>query len=57
MNDEDGPFVASIVYAEIAKSDSFNLDTIPYALDLAVHKLQSRGVSPYRWAPFIHMGA
>lgn len=57
MNDEDGPFVAKHVYQELVKGEYIDTDQVPYALDLAVQRLRQRGVSPHRWAPYIHMGA
>ena len=57
MGDEDGPFVAEIVYRELMKGDTLDCDSVPYALDDAVQQLRQQGVPPYRWATFIHMGA
>lgn len=57
MNDEDGPLIARTVYSELVKYGLDDVDTIPYALDLAVEQLRKKGVPPYRWAPYIHMGA
>lgn len=59
MNDEDGPFIAKIVYKELLQGDTaiIAIDKVPYALDLAVRKLRESGAPPYRWAPYIHMGA
>lgn len=57
MNDEDGPIVAKTLYSELMKNDMWDPDAIPFALDLAVRKLRKSGVPPYRWAPYIHMGA
>ncbi len=57
MNDEDGPVVAKIVYSELMKEQFWDPDVIPFALDLAIRTLRRSGVPPYRWAPYIHMGA
>ena len=57
MNDEDGPFIAKVVYEELVKNNHLDLTAVPYALDLAVQKLRKTGVPPHRWAPYIHMGA
>lgn len=56
MGDEDGPFVAKEVYRAIWQEEVLDLDTIPYALDLAVLKMRKRQVPPHRWVPYIHMG-
>lgn len=56
MNDRDGPIVAQIVYGELFKDGVMDVDVIPYALDRAVQKLRVEGVSPSRWAPYIHIG-
>lgn len=59
MDDVDGPEVAAMVYQELLKdgSDTLNGDAVPYALDRAVQKLRAKGLSPSRWAPYVHMGA
>ena len=59
MDDIDGPTVAKIVYEELyrAGAEMLDLDTIPYALDLAVRKLRASGLSASRWAPYVHFGA
>jgi hypothetical protein len=56
MSDEDGPNVAQHVYDKIFQGTVFDLDDIPYALDGAVRMLRAPGVSPSRWALFVHMG-
>lgn len=56
MADADGPTVAKHVYDYILKSDTFDLDDVPYALDEAVQLLRDKGVPASRWAPFMHMG-
>lgn len=58
MGDEDGPLVARVVYEELLKRDTFELDDIPYALDDAVQRLREDfTIGPERWATFIHVGA
>jgi hypothetical protein len=57
MNDVDGPLVASTVYKCLFENETLNPGLIPYALDEAVQKLRLQGVSPSRWATYIHMGA
>jgi len=58
MNDNDGPLIAGTIYEELFKNPTASLDpgTIPYALDLAIQKLQQNGVHPSRWATYIHVG-
>jgi hypothetical protein len=57
MNDADGPRIAKLFYERLFSADIITLDAIPYALDYAVDELRKSGVSPERWATFIHMGA
>jgi hypothetical protein len=57
MDDIDGPQVAKLFYERLFAEDVITLDAIPYALDYAVAELRKSGVSPSRWATFIHMGA
>jgi hypothetical protein len=57
MEDSDGPQVAKLFYERLFAEDVITLNTIPYALDYAVSELRKSGVSPMRWATFIHMGA
>jgi hypothetical protein len=57
MNDVDGPRVAKLFYKTLFLEEVITLDAIPYALDRAVSELRMYGVSPERWATFIHMGA
>jgi hypothetical protein len=56
MNDVDGPLVASTVYKCLFENETLDPCLIPYALDEAVQKLRLQGVSPSRWATYIHMG-
>jgi hypothetical protein len=55
--DDDGPKVAEWFYEEFLSNEVVDADSVAYALDVAVGKLRATGVAPYRWAPFIHMGA
>jgi hypothetical protein len=55
--DDDGPNVAKWFYEELLSKEVVDADSVAYALDTAVGKLRESGVSPDRWAPFIHMGA
>jgi hypothetical protein len=55
--DDDGPNVAQWFYEELLSKEVVDADSVAYALDTAVGKLRESGVSPDRWAPFIHMGA
>jgi hypothetical protein len=57
MGDTDGPLIAKHFYARLFAEDVITLGAIPYALDYAVTELKKTGVSPERWATFIHMGA
>jgi hypothetical protein len=57
MNDIDGPLVASRVYQCLFENETLDPDIIPYALDDAVQELRLQGVSPSRWATYIHIGA
>ena len=58
MDDIDGPTVAKTVYEELFCGGAEMLDheAIPYALDLAVRKLRSKGLSASRWASYVHFG-
>jgi hypothetical protein len=56
MNDGDGPDIATTVYRGLCKGDALDLDAVPFALDDAVREMRVCGVSPSRWAPYIHMG-
>jgi hypothetical protein len=56
MHDQDGPTVAQAVYEALFRSETFNLDDVPYALDEAVQVLRTLGMPAERWAPFMHMG-
>jgi hypothetical protein len=57
MNDADGPQVAELFYKRLFANDIITLDAIPYALDHAIGELRKSGITPERWATFIHMGA
>jgi hypothetical protein len=57
MGDVDGPTVAVSVYEELFKNDELDPRVIPYALDDAVQRLRNLGISPHRWATFVHIGA
>jgi hypothetical protein len=57
MCDYDGPRVARWVYAVLLEKQAFDLNDVPYALDEAVQRLRKEGISPNRWATFMHMGA
>jgi hypothetical protein len=56
MYDEDGPEVARAIYEALFRSEAFNLDDVPYALDETVQALRKAGVPAQRWALFMHMG-
>jgi CHAT domain-containing protein len=55
--DVDGPKVAKWFYEELLARQVVDVDSVAYALDSAVGHLRASGVSPERWAPFIHVGA
>ncbi|KAI0344929.1 hypothetical protein BDW22DRAFT_979978 [Trametopsis cervina] len=59
MTDADGPLIAQWFYEELLTKEILELDDIPYALDMAVRKLRDcrPGISPARWAPYVHIGA
>jgi hypothetical protein len=57
MNDADGPTVAKVFYEALLAKPVIDQDSVPFALDAAIQWLRERGVPPYRWATFIHMGA
>jgi hypothetical protein len=57
ISDVDGPKVAEWFYEELLAREVVDGDSVAYALDSAVGKLRASGVTPERWAPFIHMGA
>lgn len=58
MDDVAGPTVAGTVYEELYHdgAEVLDPDTVPYALDLAIRKLRTKGVAASRWAPYIHLG-
>jgi hypothetical protein len=55
--DDDGPKVAKWFYQELLAEEVVDVESVAYALDLAIGKLRDSGVSPLRWVPFIHVGA
>jgi hypothetical protein len=57
IHDLDGPKVAKWFYEELFASEVIDVDSVAYALDVAVGKLRDSRIPPDRWAPFIHMGA
>jgi hypothetical protein len=57
ISDVDGPKVAKWFYEELLVTEVIDADAVAYALDYAVGQLRELGLSPDRWAPFIHMGA
>jgi hypothetical protein len=57
MDDMDGPLVAAWFYENILQHEEIDADVIAYAFDNAVTRLREQGVSPERWATFVHMGA
>jgi hypothetical protein len=57
MGDVDGPVLARHVYEKLFSSETVDMNLIPYAVDAAMRELRLQGISPYRWASFIHMGA
>jgi hypothetical protein len=57
IHDIDGPKIAKWFYEELFAKEVVDGDSVAYALDFAVGKLRASGMSPERWAPFIHMGA
>jgi hypothetical protein len=56
MHDEDGPKFARAFYEALFRSESLDLEDVPYALDEAVDVLRKAGVPAERWALFMHMG-
>jgi hypothetical protein len=57
MDDVDGPVVAGKFYTELFKNGAFDSSQAAYALHEALKQLRSQGVSPVRWATFVHVGA
>ena len=62
MSDKDGPVVAGHFYQELFKDffstgNQVDSSQAAYALHNAVKQLRAQGVSPARWATFIHIGA
>ena len=57
MIDQDGPVIAEHFYRELFKNHSLDSSRAAYALHSAVEQLRAKGVSPVRWATFIHVGA
>lgn len=58
MDDVDGPEVAEKVYGGLfgGECEFVDPEVVPYALDDAVRALRERGVSPARWATYVHIG-
>ena len=60
MKDEDGPTIVDTFYEELFSGSPDgrqpDMTKSALALHLAVKKLRSKGISFYRWVPFIHMG-
>ena len=57
MSDMDGPVVAGHFYEDIFKDRPIDSSRAAYALHEAVKQLRTQGVSPTRWATFVHIGA
>ena len=57
MKDDDGPVVTGNFYREFFKKQPFDSSQAAYALHKALKQLRAQGVSPVRWATFIHIGA
>jgi hypothetical protein len=57
INDFDGPKVAKWFYEELFSNEMIDVDSVAYALEVAVGKLRNCRVPLDRWAPFVHMGA
>lgn len=57
MEDADGPNVAHTVYSTLVQEDEIDYDDILYALDIAIQRVRTEGVSPYQGATYIHTGA
>jgi hypothetical protein len=57
MDDVDGPAVAAVIYKCLYEEDKVDPGDIPYALDDAVQALRQQGLSPSRWATYVHIGA
>jgi CHAT domain-containing protein len=55
--DDGAPAVARVFYKALRAEEVIDTDAVAYALDEAASKLRSEGVSPSRWASFIHVGA
>jgi hypothetical protein len=58
MEDVDGPTIAKLVYKDVFRTDSKEVDAddVPYALDAAMQVLRKMHPEPSRWAPYIHLG-
>jgi hypothetical protein len=56
MADEDGPVIAEHFYRKFFQNDPIDSTQAAYALHEAVKQLRAQGVSPARWATFIHIG-
>jgi hypothetical protein len=46
-----------VFYETLFAKEIIDADAVAYALDEAVSILREQGVSPARWASFIHVGA
>ncbi|KAF9000256.1 CHAT domain-containing protein [Cyathus striatus] len=57
IDDNDAPLVAKSFYEHLITEDGeINLAGSASALHKAIQKFKAGGISPLRWAPFIHMG-
>lgn len=58
MGDADGPIIARVVYQQLFRNHEGVMDTdsVPYALDEAIHAMRMQGLHAARWAPYIHLG-
>jgi hypothetical protein len=49
--------IARWFYEDLLSKKVIDSDSVAYALDIAVSKLRDSGVTPERWAPFVHIGS
>ena len=59
MDDQDGPVIAKHFYQELfneSKDSILHPGQAANALHKTVKQLRAQGVSPARWATFIHFG-
>lgn len=56
INDNDGPQIAESFYQGIIKGDTVDFSHAAASLCRAVREGRESGMSPLRWAPFIHVG-